>query len=94
MIRANFTIRVFRVDEAAYSCKVQMAIKKALHEPRYASPDLRDPVGLRGHRLHFALRALTSTCAAARRVLDNEPLRGSSLHFGPGILDGQLPYTP
>ena len=66
--------------------KVQRAIKKALHEPRYASPDLRD--ALRGHRLHFGFRALTATFAAARRVLDKEPAR-----LTPGLWDWNLGWS-
>ncbi|OLQ01146.1 hypothetical protein AK812_SmicGene16129 [Symbiodinium microadriaticum] len=66
--------------------KVQRAVKKALHEPRYASPDLRD--ALRGHRLHFGFRALTATFAAARRVLDKEPAR-----LTPGLWDWNLGWS-
>ncbi|CAE7715407.1 unnamed protein product, partial [Symbiodinium sp. CCMP2456] len=66
--------------------KVQRAIKKALHEPRYASPDLHD--ALRGHRLHFGFRALTATFTAARRVLDKEPAR-----LIPGLWDWNLGWS-
>ena len=55
------------------TCKrIQNAIKLALHEPLFASPDLRDI--LRGHRLNINFRIATSCIGAVRRCLAKLPV--------------------
>ena len=63
--------------------RIQAAVKCALHEQRYASPDLRDM--LRGHRLRSLFRVLSSIVGAARRLLDKSPQK-----LIPGLWDWRL----
>jgi hypothetical protein len=58
---------MLKVPTLAICKKVQNAIKQALHEPLYASPNLRNL--LRGHRLNINFRIAQYCIGAVRRCL-------------------------
>lgn len=58
---------ILKVPTMAICTQVQNAIKQALHEPNYASPNLRNL--LRGHRLNINFRIAQRCVGAVRRCL-------------------------